>query len=259
MNSVIVFWRRLTRGLQIIVHLSVGLILSGVVIYPVMKITIDGGQRIRDTLAAWWFRRVLRIFNVKITAAGTINASPTLFVANHSSWLDIFVLGSCVTASFVSKAEIRNWPVAGWLCLAADTLFIKRGNRNSAQQIIEMIAHKLSSGRSIFLFPEGGITKDDSVGPFRRRLFEAALTSKTSVQAIALCYMQGQRPHPAVKYNDINIIVSTIKLLGEKEIDLRITFCQTQDKTAYHDAMTPKQLADITWEQVKTTVDATYT
>jgi 1-acyl-sn-glycerol-3-phosphate acyltransferase len=60
-------------------------------------------------------------------AAGSAPAlNCCMVVANHVSWLDIFVVHSLHPSHFVAKAEIRSWPLAGWLAEKAGTVFIAR-------------------------------------------------------------------------------------------------------------------------------------
>ena len=58
---------------------------------------------------------------------GAIAAKPpVLFAANHSSYLDIPVLGSLIPAAFVAKAEVAHWPLFGILAKLQHTVFIER-------------------------------------------------------------------------------------------------------------------------------------
>ena len=86
-----------------------------------------------------WSARMLAILGVESKLVTNLPAKPSLIVANHLSWLDILVLGSLIPVRFLSKDEIRGWPIIGRLALGAQTLFIKRGDRSSAEKAITEI------------------------------------------------------------------------------------------------------------------------
>lgn len=74
----------------------------------------------------WWHRRLCRALELKVRVTGEL-AERALLVANHISWLDIPVLGAQGQIGFLSKAEVRDWPLIGWMAETAGTLFIARG------------------------------------------------------------------------------------------------------------------------------------
>ncbi len=94
-------------------------------------------------------------FNVRVV--GELPQRPMLWVSNHVSWTDIPLLGMLLPLSFLSKAEVRHWPVAGWLAEKAGTLFIRRGGGDS-QRLHEQIAGQLGLARPLLIFPEGTTT-----------------------------------------------------------------------------------------------------
>ena len=73
-----------------------------------------------------WSRGCLRILNVHVTLQGPRPPEPTLLISNHLSYLDIMLIAAEIPACFVAKAEIRSWPVAGWICRTASTIFVDR-------------------------------------------------------------------------------------------------------------------------------------
>lgn len=101
-------------------------------------------------------------------------AGPVLFVANHSSYLDIPVLGSLIPAAFVAKEEVAHWPLLGWLAKLQKTVFIERKAARTQENGDDLRA-RLASGQSLILFPEGTSTDGRSVLPFKSGLFEIAL------------------------------------------------------------------------------------
>ena len=81
-----------------------------------------------------WARRMLAVLDIPLEVLGTPPAhGPLLLVANHISWLDIFVVLASHPSVFVAKSEIRDWPLVGWLCARVGTLFIERGRRSATR------------------------------------------------------------------------------------------------------------------------------
>ncbi|MEJ0063029.1 MAG: lysophospholipid acyltransferase family protein [Alphaproteobacteria bacterium] len=121
--------------------------------------------------ARFFHDTVRRILGIRVIQRGEVSdKAPTLFVANHTSYLDIPVLGSIVTGSFIAKAEIEGWPVLGALCKLQRTLFIQRSVTQVAGQRDVMRA-RLEEGQNLMLFAEGTSTDGCHVLPFRSSLF----------------------------------------------------------------------------------------
>ena len=95
--------------------------------------------------------------------SGTPLIERGLLVANHVSWVDIFVVNALTPAAFVSKADVRQWPVIGWLAAVNETVFLRRGSRGHARVINEEIAERMRAGRHVALFPEGTTTDGSHV------------------------------------------------------------------------------------------------
>ena len=148
-----------------------------------------------------------------------------LIVANHVSWLDIFVINALHPCRFVAKAEIRAWPVLGWLAAAAGTVFIARGNRRELRHIFKGMVAALQAGERVALFPEGTTAPPGTVLPFHANLFEAAIDAKVAVQPYALAYVDGEGAfHPSVDYvDDTTFVDSMFKVLEGPPIRARLT------------------------------------
>ncbi len=112
-------------------------------------------------------------------------------VANHSSWLDIFVLNARKNIYFVSKAEVAGWPGIGWLARATGTVFINRTSREAKAQT-QMFEHRLHAGHKLLFFPEGTSTDGQRVLEFKSTLFAAffadALRSEMQIQPVSVIY-----------------------------------------------------------------------
>jgi 1-acyl-sn-glycerol-3-phosphate acyltransferase len=241
----------LFKGSLAFLHIFIGLLLSVAIILPALWLW--RAENLRNRIVLAWFRLFLRILAVRPKVSGEIASPPVLLVANHLGWLDILVLSSTLSASFVSKAEVRRWPVIGWLCASADTVFVERGNRGSAEQTTREIVHTLQRGRSVAVFPEGTSTDGNCIKPFRRRLFRAALAAGRPVQAVALFYPKDGHSNPTACYTGQDTMWrSFLRLLAEREVEVRLAFAEPLDTQGMAgDPHADTALARRTQEQVE--------
>jgi lyso-ornithine lipid O-acyltransferase len=121
-----------------------------------------------------WHKGIRHILAISYEVHGTQNKGrQTLYMCNHLSYLDIPVLGSIITGSFVAKSEVQNWPVFGFLAKLQQTAFIER-KKTAIVGAKSSIEKTLEDGRSLILFPEGTSTSGLSVKPFKSSLFSLA-------------------------------------------------------------------------------------
>ena len=142
----------------------------------------------------WWHGRLCRALGVRVRVCGVV-ADRCLLVANHISWLDVPVLGAQGQLGFLSKAEVRAWPLVGWMSAVAGTLFIERG-ANQASSVSAQIAGAIIQGRTLVIFPEGTTSDGRQVRRFHPRLFAAAQQPGLRVQPVAIGYRRGEDPAP---------------------------------------------------------------
>jgi 1-acyl-sn-glycerol-3-phosphate acyltransferase len=148
----------------------------------------------RDALNRAWSRKMLQLCGMRLVVhndSARLDAG-ALVVANHVSWIDIYVINAWRPTPFVSKAEIRQWPVVGWLAHQLGTVFIQREKRSDAKRIMHELADRLSAGELMCVFPEG--TTSDGLGllPFHANMFQAAVSAASAVQPICLMYEDAQ-------------------------------------------------------------------
>jgi len=126
-------------------------------------------------IARLYWRATLRIIGVRVVIRGRIcDETPVLFVSNHSSYLDIAVIGALLKACFVAKQEVRGWAGLGFLSRLARTVFIDRQPRESRRQRDVMTRRLIEVGDSLVLFPEGTTSDGNRVLPFKSSLFSVA-------------------------------------------------------------------------------------
>jgi len=155
------------------------------------------GLAVSPALARRWpvvfHRSCLHILGVQVEARGAmIRHGPALFVANHQSYLDILVLGSLVPGSFVSKADVRDWPFFGLLARLQRSVFIERRRQQAAENRQE-IERRLSAGDNLILFPEGTSSDGNRVMAFKSALLSVAERGKDApalpIQPVSVAYV----------------------------------------------------------------------
>ncbi|MEO1194121.1 MAG: lysophospholipid acyltransferase family protein [Pseudomonadota bacterium] len=144
------------------------------------------------TFPVWFHRQVLRLVSFKVQRRGRQSrVHPTLYVSNHVSYLDIEVLGALIKGSFVAKAEVRTWPIFGWLARLQRSVFVERRVQRTASARDDM-AQRLEDGDSLILFAEGTSSDGNRVLPFKSALFAAAAIRPKGedlvVQPVSIAY-----------------------------------------------------------------------
>jgi 1-acyl-sn-glycerol-3-phosphate acyltransferase len=124
----------------------------------------------------------------------------------------------------VAKAEIRAWPVLGWLVAQAGTVFIARGSRRDLRHIFKGLVDALAQHQRVAFFPEGTTASQGSLLPFHANLFEAAIDAKVPVQPVALAYVDRAGGwHPAVDYTgETTFVDSVLHIIGGEPVIARV-------------------------------------
>ncbi|MDB5989470.1 MAG: 1-acyl-sn-glycerol-3-phosphate acyltransferase [Herbaspirillum sp.] len=177
--------------------------------------------------------------NVLASAAATTAPQSALMVANHISWLDIFVINTLAPCRFVAKSDIRSWPLIGWLCAKSGTIFIARGRPRDVRAIYQGLVASIKAGDRIAFFPEGTTAGQGSLLPFHPNLFEAAIDAAVPVQPYALRYLDAAgNLHPAADFiGDTTIVESILAILkarGAHPITAELTVLAPITSTGAH-------------------------
>lgn len=146
------------------------------------------GLRFAVRCCRGWCRAAARLLGVRTEVRGTPEVGVGLAVANHLSYLDIFVLGSLFPTVFVAKAEIARWPLFGGIARLAGTVFVRRDSRRALHELGERIAATIDRGITVTLFPEGRISHGAEVLPFQPSLLAPAVRGGVRCQPITLTY-----------------------------------------------------------------------
>ena len=140
----------------------------------------------------WWSAKLLALLGLRLRPDGRFAPGAHLIAANHVSWLDITAVHAvCPQARFVSKADVKAWPVLGWLIAAAGTIFIERESKRDALRVVHQSAEALAAGDTVAFFPEGTTSDGHHLLPFHANLLQAALDAGAPVQPVGLRFLDG--------------------------------------------------------------------
>ncbi|CAO3352556.1 lysophospholipid acyltransferase family protein [Azospirillum melinis] len=141
---------------------------------PLQALAVARNWRLCRTLPAFYHGVCARLMGLDVVVRGQRADGPVLFVSNHSSYLDITVLGSQIPGSFVAKSEVGSWPFFGLLARLQRTVFVERKARASVDKQRDDIGSRLDAGDSLILFPEGTSSDGNRTLPFKTALFAVA-------------------------------------------------------------------------------------
>ena len=161
---------------------------------PLQAVFTLTGMRLGEKLPVFYHRQCCRIMGIGITVRGAMSAArPTLFVSNHSSYLDIAVLGSLIPGCFVAKSEVATWPLFGFLAKLQRTVFVDR-RRGTSHRQRDQLQERLHAGDNLILFPEGTSNDGNRVKPFRSALLSVAETPTGNgplvTQPVSVAYVE---------------------------------------------------------------------
>jgi 1-acyl-sn-glycerol-3-phosphate acyltransferase len=192
----------------------------------------SGGSRQGLAERAEWLHRSsargLGRLGVEVTCNGSLPASG-LIVSNHLSYLDILVFSSVMPCVFVSKAEVRKWPVFGMMASMAGTVYIDRKRKSDTVNANEGIRQALQQGLRVVVFPEGTSSDGSGVRPFYPSLFEPAVENRSPVTAAYLRYEmeEGSVGTDIAYWGEMTFFPHLLRLLGKKGIRAKIRFSPT--------------------------------
>jgi 1-acyl-sn-glycerol-3-phosphate acyltransferase len=167
---------------KVVAHLLVGLL---TVYFHFPKLT----QAQKNKRIEAWAGALLAKLAIKLIVNGRPpKTGPMLLVSNHISWLDILVIHAAGHCRFVSKADIKHWPVLGTLTTAGGTLYIERESRRDAMRVVHHMSEALVDGDIVAVFPEGTTGNGVDMLPFHANLLQAAIVTNAPVQSIALSF-----------------------------------------------------------------------
>jgi 1-acyl-sn-glycerol-3-phosphate acyltransferase len=185
--------------------------------------------------AAWLSRssrRHLKIFNYSAQVFGDI-PQRGLLLCNHLSYLDVLAISAVTPAVFVSKAEVRRWPLFGWFAAIAGTVFVNRERRQQVGQVNLEVEQALAAGALVVIFPEGTSTNGETILPFRTSLLEPAARGNHDLAIGWLHYEleDGDARQEVCYWGDHSFFPHVLRLLGKKSIRATLRFEKFQRAT----------------------------
>lgn len=212
-------WGRLLR---LVLHLFSG-VLTILLLFPRLDRPARASRMLR------WSQRLLAIAGVEVRLPGGTPAIPpggALLVANHVSWLDIYVLLSVLPVRFISKAEVRAWPVIGWLAEQVGTVFLVREKKADTLRVNQVMSQHLQAGELLALFPEGTTTHGRELLPFFPSLFQPAVAAAADVWPMRLRYLDhsGKHSEVAAYHGDTSLWQSLRTVLRHHGVKVEVTF-----------------------------------
>lgn len=192
-------------------------------------------------------QRLANALQVKINVCGTVPQNG-LIASNHLSYIDILVLGAVTPGIFVSKNEVRYWPIIGFLSTWAGTLYLRRDRRADVAKVGRQMAGYLSAQRRVIVFPEGTSSDGIDVLPFHSSLFSPSVRTSTQVTPCYLSYTEpGNDPEHLICYwGSMLFLTHFLKLLTLESIQATLKFGESIEG-----GQNRKQLATLAHQQVK--------
>ena len=216
---------QLVRLIRVGLHLLQGVIIAGTVLR-------FAREPLHSRIIQSWSKKLLGIFGVEYHVHGPmpdLAMRGAVFVSNHVSWLDIWLLYTIRPVRFISKADVRAWPVIGWLAEKCGTLFIHRERRHHTAAIIKQAEAALARGDCIGLFPEGTTTDGRRLLPFHASLFQAAVNRQAPIVLLTIRYLlpDGGIDTAPAYFGDLSLADSLRNVLARRRIRVEATYLET--------------------------------
>lgn len=202
---------------------------------PLQFVAVTLRLRLAERIPLLYHRGVCRIIDIRVVRRGAIStARPTLFVCNHTSYIDISVFGALIPGAFIAKREVESWPLFGLLAKLQRSVFVERHRGRAAEHRDEMV-ERLAAGDNLILFPEGTSNDGNRVLPFKSALFAVAERmprgAPLTVQPVSIAYtkvgglpmLRHTRPLFAW-YGDMELVGHLWRMVGHGPVTVEVEF-----------------------------------
>lgn len=181
---------------------------------------------------AWAATMLVRV-GVQLEVKGLPPAKgPVLIVSNHISWLDIPLLHAARHCRFISKSDVKGWPIIGTLATAAGTLYIQRSSRRDALRMVSAMEEAFKRGEILAVFPEGTTGDGRSLLSFHSNLLEAAVQCNAPVQPVGLRFIDGktgETSYAATYVGNETLIGSIWRVLSADQLQAVVHYGEPQE------------------------------
>lgn len=163
-------------------------------------------QRVHQRSMQTYFTCCLWLFGLKVNIDNQLQTQPkkALYVSNHCSYLDIFVLGAYLPVKFTPKSDIASWPFVGWVVSLSGAVFIdRRASQVKKQQ--SMLEKSFAQGNQLMLFAEGTTSNGAEILPFKSSLFSIAFLVE-NIQVVPVCLQYTHLNHEKVNKESLDQI-----------------------------------------------------
>ncbi|WP_174803735.1 1-acyl-sn-glycerol-3-phosphate acyltransferase [Martelella limonii] len=220
-------------------YVAIVLLVTTLVLSPLQIVALWRGWKIARKLPRYWHMVACFVLGIRIHVHGDLeHARPLMLSANHTTWLDIVVLGRVADVAFIAKNEVKTWPVFGLFARLQNSVFIERADKRGTGRQVGSIAERLSAGEIIVLFPEGTTSDGNRIYPIKYSLFGAASTAvpqsptgKVHVQPVAVAYTgvrglpMGRALRPIVAWpGDVEMLPSLAGVIKAGAFDVDVCF-----------------------------------
>lgn len=194
----------------------------------VTVIALSPFQNARYTMIARvmqvWGKLCCWMLDIHIQQMGSVERSDRggMIVSNHVGSVDIFVMAACFEMSFVSKSDVRTWPLIGYMTRIANTIYIDRTRRKELASMVQAIADRLRSGHFVVVFPEGGATSEHRVEHFKPSAFEAVVQAESVVIPVVIRYYNSGEPSVACWPEGISFMENLKSLLMHPHLNVKV-------------------------------------
>jgi len=197
------------------------------------------GAAARHACIQQWAGQLLACIGIELVVQGHPPLQgPVLLVSNHISWIDIPLLQAACRCRFVSKAQVKRWPLIGTLADACDTLYIERESRRDAMRVVHRMQESLREGDVVAIFPEGTTSDGTDVLSFHANLLQAAIAAQAPIQPVALYFSDqasGQLSRDPSYVGSQSLLASIWCTLCAPPLRAQVTFgpvqsCQGRDR-----------------------------
>jgi 1-acyl-sn-glycerol-3-phosphate acyltransferase len=201
------------------------------------------------------------ILNIKVTIAGDegyLERGGYVIISNHVSYVDGIILGSLFPVVFVSKKEVKSWPVIGQWTTLCGTVFIDRQHKDKISLLVDEIKQKLQQEANILLFPEGTSTSGERMLPFQTAPLAAPLRNRSIIVPVTLTYKSVEDEPVSVRnrdyiywYGEMDFVTHFWRLLSLRGIEAMVTIQPKVECFRYEDTSAGrKKLAEDCYDRV---------
>jgi len=175
-----------------------------------------------------WSISVQKILKMKLTVNGTAPNPPFFLVANHLSYIDVWVLFSTAKGTFITKSDVQEWPLVGFVLRTAGMIFINRGRKADITRVNNEISKNVTQDQGVFLFPESTTSNGETILPFKSSLFQYPAQEGIDVVTSAITYRTNDENVDAASEicwcTEISFPEHFWNVLKLKEFEATITF-----------------------------------